>query len=164
MKPIFIERSDWKGEIFINEIYTYTEELNLSPITQVQAVCFTEDDQVVLYKHIDGYFGLPGGKVEENEDLDAALKREVLEESACNVVESRIFAYVRSYKEKSPEKITYNLRYCVKVKLLDQPVQDPAGKAIERVVVNLNEASTKLNWGDKGKLLIDLASKVNKGE
>ena len=157
MQPLLVERSDWKGEIFINEIYNYSEDLNLSPVTQVQAVCFDENGQIVLYKHIDGYFGLPGGKVEEGEDLEKALAREIMEETACELIESKVFAYVKSWKESSPEKVTYNLRYYAKVKLLDQPVQDPAGKAIERILVDKNEATEKLNWGEKGKILIDLA-------
>lgn len=158
MKPIYVERTEWDGEVFINELYETSVIPDVSPVTQVQAVCFTEDGEIVLYKHIDGWFGLPGGKVEPNEDFFEALKREIYEETACQLLNAEIIAFVKSWKEKSPEKVSYNLRYMAKVNALDVEVQDPAGKAIERVIVPMDKASSILNWGEKGEILINLAS------
>ena len=58
-----------------------------------------------------------------------------------------------------PEKITYNLRYVALVKLNAGPVKDPAGKALERLGCEKEKAKELLNWGERGKILIDLASK-----
>lgn len=153
------ETVNWKGKIFVNELYGYTPGLTLFPVTQVQAVTFNLEKKVVLYKHIDGYYGLPGGKVETGEDLRAALVREIKEEINANTIDCGVFAYVKSYQQAEPEKITFNLRYWAIVDAeTDGSVNDPAGKAVERIVVDLDKAIALLNWGKNGELLIKLAS------
>ncbi len=94
-QPIFTERSDWKGTEYISELYDATDFSTLSPITQVQAVCFSDENH--------------------------------------------------------------------KVNLPDKPVQDPCGKALERIVVPVDEAIQKLNWGKKGEILVPLAVKRYQG-
>ena len=78
-KPIFVEEMKWKNEEYILELYDSTNFSDLNPITQVQAVCFT-DDNIVLYQHSDNYLGLPGGTPEKKESPEETLKRELDEE------------------------------------------------------------------------------------
>ncbi len=67
---LFKDNQDWKGTLFTNELYEYDENVKLlMPVTQVQAVCFIKSGEVVLYKYIDGWYGLPGGKVETGESF-----------------------------------------------------------------------------------------------
>jgi ADP-ribose pyrophosphatase YjhB (NUDIX family) len=149
---------NWKGTIFVNELYEYNPEVSLFPVTQVQAVTFNPEGKIVLYKHIDGYYGLPGGKVEEGEDFYSALTREIKEEVGANMLDCGIFAYVKSYKQDKPEKITFNLRYWAIVDAKTNcPVNDPAGKAIERIIVDSDKAKSLLNWGKNGETLINFA-------
>lgn len=151
---------NWKGTKFVNELFRCAKKVDLSPLTQVQAVTFSEDGRVVLYKHIDGYFGLPGGKIEENETPDEALIREIREEINAEVINFGVFAFVRSYKENNPKNVTYNLRYWAIVDINKEGVvRDPAGKALERILVDVENVSRSLNWGRTGEVLIDEARK-----
>jgi len=55
-----------------------------------------------------GYWTLPGGKVEENETLEQALKREIKEELGINLVNYRLFKQTRQRKGNSAaERIIY---------------------------------------------------------
>ncbi|RJQ26958.1 NUDIX domain-containing protein [Candidatus Parcubacteria bacterium] len=52
----------------------------------VRALVFNEANQLaILFVSNNGYNKLPGGGVEENEELYEALKREVFEETGCDI-------------------------------------------------------------------------------
>jgi len=152
---------DWKGTGHELELYESDDISDLKFINQCQAVPFVDENNIVLFKHIDGYYSLPGGTVEKGESFEETLKREVMEESACEILESQLIGYVKD-TELSSGKVKYQLRYWAKVKPLDQPIQDPAGKAIGREIVNINEANEKLGWGERGQVLLDLAKRKYK--
>lgn len=153
------ERLDWKGTVHDLELYEAESIEGLHPIKQVQAVAFVDRDHIVIYKHIDGYYGLPGGSVEDGEGFDEALKREVYEESACEVLECGVSGYIKDTQIDPPGIVKYQLRYWATVRVLDEPVNDPAGKALSREVVTLDEAVKKLGWGEKAAIQIRLAVK-----
>ena len=157
-KLIHKERMNWKGVLYDLALYESDSIEGLKPITKVQAVLFTDDNNIVLYKHIDGYFGLPGGSVEENETFESALRREAREESSCEILDYGFIGYVEGAQVEVQNNKIYQLCYWAKVKLLDELVNDPCGKALSREVVNLNVAVEKLNWGERGKELINLAT------
>ena len=160
---LFKGEKDWKGAIFELQLYESDSFENLEPITQVQAVPFIDDHHIVLYKHIDGYYGLPGGSIEEGESLNEALKREVWEESSCEIIESEFIGYMKNRVANLPDApYSYQLRYWAKVNLSEEPIQDPCEKAIGREVVTLDEAVEKLNWGENGRILIELATRKYK--
>lgn len=151
------EKLDWKGTKYDVELYEVDDVEGLSPITQVQVVPFVDKDQVVIYKHIDGYYGLPGGSIEPGESLEQALRREVKEESACEITDFGLIGFMKNTK-KPENKVTYQLRYWAQVKLLDEPINDPCGKAVSREVVTLEEAAEKLKWGERGEILLKTGS------
>lgn len=111
----------------------------------------------MIYKHIDGYYGLPGGSIEKDESFEETLKREVKEEITCEILDYELIGYVKDIQIELPKKEKYQLRYWVKVKLLSGSVNDPCGKALSREVINLNKAAEKLNWGERGRALLQLA-------
>ena len=158
-RPIFVEKSLWKGTPFIAEVYDSQDFKGLSPVIQVQAVCFVGKNKAVLFEHVDGYFSLPGGHIKENESFKEALAREILEESACKLLDFGPLCYFRIYKESSPEKISYNLRFWAGVKPLNNPVSDPDGKAVRRVIIPVSDVARKLDWGRRGRILMKLAVK-----
>ena len=149
---------DWKGNSHEIEVYESDEINGLDPITQCQGVCFVDQDHIVLFKHIGGYYSLPGGTVENGEKYEDTLKREVMEESSCKVIECGLIGYIKDVEIPSG-KTKYQLRYWATVTLLDIPVQDPSRKALERLVVPINEANKLLNWGERGQVLIELAKR-----
>ena len=152
-KLIHREELNWKGTVYDVELYEADEFDTLAPVTQVQAVLFVTKDQIVIYKDIDGYYGLPGGSIEPGESLEQALRREVKEESACEIMDFGPLGFMKNTK-KPGNSVSYQVRYWAQVKLLDEPVHDPCGTAISREVVSLEEAAEKLKWGERGKILL----------
>ena len=147
----------WKGvnhtlELFISE----TEPAEA--INQVQCIAFTKEGKVVLYKHADGYVGLPGGTVEDGESVETALMREVKEEIACQVISHQHIAYLKDTNEESNE-IQFQARYYAEVELLEEDVSDPDGDALYRLIVEPEEVVSLLGegWGERGAILLKLA-------
>lgn len=156
-KLLHKEPLDWKGIRHELELYE-SDEYPDGYINQCQAVCFLDNENIVLFKHIDGYYSLPGGSVEKGEKFEETLKREVMEESACEVKKCKFIGYVKDTETESG-KIKYQLRFWAEINPLNQQVQDPAGKALERIIVPIKKANELLNWGDRGRILLDLAKR-----
>jgi len=160
-KLLHKENIDWKGIPHNLELYDTDDASDLRFTDQAQAIPFVDDEHIVIFKHIDGYYGLPGGTIEEGEKFEDALKREVYEESACKVLDYGLIGYFKDTEIPSG-KVKYQLRYWAHVELLDEPVNDPDGKAISREVVKIEEANDKLDWGERGQILLDLATRKYK--
>jgi len=155
--PTFVEDIHWRGKIWRQEFYaTDTYDLIVPPYG-IHAVCFTKDKQALFFKHIDGYNSLPGGGMNAGETPTKALAREVMEEAAAKVMESDCIGYIKSWPIDDPGRMTYALRYWARVRVLDKKIKDPSKKSIGRVLASLENAAEVLGWGDRGKLLIDLA-------
>ncbi len=153
--PIYTETITWKGAEHHLELFATDVKPDFE-ISQCQAVPFTAEGDVVLFRHLNGYNSLPGGTVDPGESHEDALKREVYEESACQVIDFGLIGYIKD-TQVATGKVTYQLRYWATVELVDEPVQDPDGKALERLVVHPSEMVEKLGWGEKGQVLLDLA-------
>jgi ADP-ribose pyrophosphatase YjhB (NUDIX family) len=66
-----------------------------------RAVVFDNDNKVVLvYSAKNNYHKLPGGGVEEGEDFEAALRRELIEEIGCTVAKIQELGMVEEYRNK----------------------------------------------------------------
>lgn len=79
----------------LNYILTYNNPMNRIQRTVVSALLITDDDKLFLGKKApgggyDNCWHIPGGGVEENEFFEAALKREVLEETGIDISQSKI--------------------------------------------------------------------------
>jgi len=61
-KPLNVEKKEWHGQIYIGELYASDSFAGDLPISQVQAVCLTDDSKIVLRKNTDGQIGLPGAR------------------------------------------------------------------------------------------------------
>lgn len=151
---------DWKGTKHDLELYEADDISDLGFTNQCQAVPFVDDDHVVLFKHIDGYYGLPGGTVEEGEKFEDTLKREIMEEAGCEVFDYGLIGYVKGTEIPSG-KVKFQLRYWAHVRPVDKP-QDPDGKALDIEIVELKDVNPKLNWGERGQVLLDLATRKYK--
>ena len=153
---IFTETFPWKGQNHIRDLFV-TDQVPNEPISQCQAVAFDSAGSIILFRHVDNYYSLPGGTVEPNESFDETLRREVYEESACRVISYGLIGYIKDTNQTTGE-IKYQLRYWATVSTLDEPVNDPDGKALERVVASADKAAELLNWGEMGEILINLAT------
>ncbi|MFB6212328.1 MAG: NUDIX hydrolase [Candidatus Magasanikbacteria bacterium] len=161
---IHTQNVEWEGDKYTVELYDSTDFSSLSPITQVQAICFLRgSDKVVLYKDKNDNYGLPGGSIEEGESLEQTLRRELKEEAAVEVINYEPLLYVHSYiPEDEKEEFGYQVRFWANVELLDQEVNDPDDKAVERVVTDIDHALEKLGWGKKAEIYFEKAKEKRK--
>lgn len=164
-EPICTEQLDWKGNPYLIECFDSIDISEINPIKQVQVVCFTNNDSIILYKHTGGWNGLPGGGIEENENWEDALKRELKEEAGVEAEKYGIIGYERVKTLDDPENVFYFLRCWAKVKELDYLQNDPDKKSLGRIVLDIKEASEKLGYGEKGRVWIKLArEKIKKDD
>lgn len=158
-RSLFFGEGEWKGNPYKLNVYSLDDYKELPEIDQVQAVCFLDANQVVFYKNREGWIGNPGGGIESDETIEDTIKRELVEEAQLGLLDWRTIGYESIlHLDKPEEKNThYFLRAVAKVRLIDKKIDDPDGKAIERIITPLEDAVQTLNWGKKGEILVNLA-------
>ncbi|MEI6267113.1 MAG: NUDIX domain-containing protein [bacterium] len=163
MKPIFTEIVDWNGLNIHREFYPTDnfDQIPKNKAFQSQAVCFVNSEEIAIFEDTDGHRGMPGGHIETGENYEETLEREIFEESACVLIDCGPTCYIKEWDEKTPNIVSYGLRYWATVRALDQDVKDPCCPGRERRIVKLNKADSYLGWGRSGEILLNLAkSKV----
>ncbi|MBU1071546.1 NUDIX domain-containing protein [Patescibacteria group bacterium] len=119
----------------------------------IRAVLFNEQKQIALM-HIGAYdvYKLPGGGVKENENLETAFVRELLEETGC---EAEKISDLGIFVEKRKEWKMLQISYCF------------LAKTVKMGVLELDEAEQKekftLHWIDGIEEAIKLV-KTNKSK
>lgn len=164
-KLLYTKDDIYKGQKCREFLYALDSYKDLPQIDVVRAVCFCDQKEVVFYKDINGYFGNPGGGIEEAETVEEALQRELIEEAQLKLLNWQTIAYekIEYLTNGKISKTHYFLLTVAKVTLIDKEIKDPDGKGVGRVVVGFDSAEETLDWGEKGKILLGLASaKVNK--
>lgn len=155
---VFKEVGEYKGRKYKLELFFGNPGV-LPKIDQAQAVAFCKEKQklnIVFFKHKDGHYGIPGGGVEKGEVFVDTIKRESMEEINSKVIDFGYIGYeIMDYPETGERK--YFGRYWTMVEKLHGIVNDPCGKALERVIVPYENAVDFLGWGEKGRLLIEEA-------
>ncbi len=79
--------------MYWQQIGSEKKTLKKLPVS-AKAVLVSKDGQILLMRKTSGIVDLPGGKVEEGEDLFLALQREVLEETGLKL---KRFEFVASW-------------------------------------------------------------------
>ncbi len=79
--------------MYWQQIGSEKKSLQKMPVS-AKAVIISKDGRVLLMRKTSGIVDLPGGKVEEGEDLYLALRREVLEETGLKM---KRFDFVASW-------------------------------------------------------------------
>jgi 8-oxo-dGTP pyrophosphatase MutT (NUDIX family) len=59
---------------------------SFKPRSAIRAIVFDGDKVALIYVKEHGYYMLPGGGLENNEDVHAGLSREIVEELGCEIV------------------------------------------------------------------------------
>ena len=80
-------------------------------VRQVSAVCFTPFNQIVMIGDTPGELHIPGGHPEDGERLDEALRREIREETCCEVRDMRLLGWQRVV-DMDDASVHYQMRYC----------------------------------------------------
>ena len=89
-------------------------------ITIAAAIILNEQNQILLVRKKDtDFFMHVGGKLEPKELPEAALSREVLEETGCEI---EILSYIGKYETVAANELNHSLvSYLYQVKLKSQP-------------------------------------------
>ena len=87
-----------------------------APVTTVHGFFFNDDGQLLLVKHSKRGWEIPGGHVDTDESYDAAMRRELYEETQMYAQQLCILGYLKKTAlEKEPVncKYPYPLSYCI---------------------------------------------------
>lgn len=130
-------------------------------INSIRAYCFIKD-QLVVVREAEGYWGLPGGRVEDGEKVREATRREVMEESNMKISKMR---FVSIQEVVFPEGPAYHV---VRMICLVEPngdfKTDPAGEVTE---IKLIDPSTFIqlsdaHWGKVADRMLERALELKK--
>lgn len=132
-----------------------------------RAVVFDPDGNVTLLhatqKH---YHKLPGGGVEKGESIEAALRREVLEEIGCSIEDLRELGMIEEYRNKLG---LHQLSYCFTANVTGEKGEqnleagemadghEPEWLSIERAIQTLERESGVEDYEGKFIQMRDLA-------
>lgn len=125
-------------------------------IDSIRAYCFYKD-QLVVVREAEGHWGLPGGKVEDGEDVREATRREILEESNMKITKMRFVSIQQVVFPKGP---AYHV---VRLACLVEPIgdfkTDPAGEITEIKLIEPSEIIqlADTHWGEMANRMLERA-------
>ena len=156
----------FKGQIF--DVYQWEQEMfdgskaifeKLKRPDTVQIIAVTEDKKILVQEEQqpggDLFFGLPGGRVDEDEDIEIAAKRELLEETGYEANDMKLIREKRMHG-----KIDWVIYHFVATgcRKTSEPHLD-SGEKIKTMLVNFDEF---LNLADHHKNRdVDLLNYLN---
>ena len=141
------------------------ESLPQKLIRQSQAVCFVGSaSRVLLPKHPNGQYSMPGGTIEKGESYEETLAREIMEEASAKMLKCGRTGYFRYWFLDEPQKKESQLRYWALVEPLDIPVDDPCGKFNDRDIFPTEKVGRVLDWHGEAAMLVDLAKEAYASE
>lgn len=121
--------------------------LDTKQVRGVHAYCFCGDELVVVYADKKGIWTPPGGGVEAGETVEAAVVREVLEETNMKVLAQCLIGYQDVDK---PTGVYTQTRSVCLVEPLGSFVSDPDGEVTEIALINPKDYKTYFDWGEIG--------------
>jgi len=122
-------------------------DLNGKKIQGVHAYCFCEDKLVLVYSDEKGYWTPPGGGVEENEDVRAAVSREVKEETNMKVLKQRFVGCQDITEAKGMVSQTRSV--CI-VEPYGPFASDPDGEVTKIELIDPKDYKKYFDWGEIG--------------
>jgi ADP-ribose pyrophosphatase YjhB (NUDIX family) len=137
-----------------NETFTFTPATSyegLSPITQAYGVCLDDQQRVLLQKHPDRPWNIPGGKPELGETYEQTVIREVYEETNVRIENPKMIGYQEVFQDGVFK--SYQLRFLATVSALEDRLPDPdEGVMRERMFVPLSEAMQHIPYPQYAQL------------
>jgi len=166
MKPLLTTK--YPGISGVDYILEYFESdtfdhLPQDKIQSCYAVAFHRD-KFLLVNNIEkpGSYTLIGGSVEEGENPDETLIREIKEESNMKVLDFKLLGYQKVIDTRGTAEPIYQLRYFCTLEPYGPFIKDPAGKVTEIVECDLDNYKKYMDWGEIGDYIIKKATDILK--
>lgn len=140
------------GEPFVNKIgkEIKTTFFEGNPLENLEGIklggargwCFS-DGKFVVVKSGD-HWGTPGGEIEQNETMDEALAREVLEEANMRIVRKELLGYQDFY---TPTYTSRQVLFFCEVEPIENFVSDPDDDITEVKLIDPKDHKQYFDWG-----------------
>jgi ADP-ribose pyrophosphatase YjhB (NUDIX family) len=154
----------WRGQKYLMEWLDETNFENLDDATHVCGFIFDENKNLCIVDTNKGYWGLPGGAVEEiDETFEVALMREAEEEADLEIKEIiRIGCFkVTPISENCERGVHHLLRFVARVnKIKDQTIDPAEGVISLRKFIDPSRFLEFVDWKDSGQFQLDKALAV----
>jgi ADP-ribose pyrophosphatase YjhB (NUDIX family) len=137
------------------------ENIDRKKCKQVIAFAF-HDDKMILVNNVrrPKEFIPLGGSVEEGEDADESLIREIKEESNMKVLDFKPLGYQIVTDEDGRDEPYYQFRYYCKVEPYGPFVEDPDGDITEVLEIDPVDYKKYFDWGEIGDALMEKALRI----
>ncbi len=132
------------------------EYLDKSKCTQTYAVCFCDDKMVIGWGGAKKDWGLIGGTIEEGENFEQTLRREIQEESNMEILSFLPVGYQKVTDTRDGSSF-FQLRYVCTVQPFGPFVSDPANGITEIKLIDPADANQYFDWGVIGDRIIERA-------
>lgn len=152
-----------RSKQIIDVVYTDiddTHDLGDKKIHAVHAYCFCEDKLVIVYSSEKKYWAPPGGSVEDGEDVESAVIREVKEETNMKVLSQRIIGCQDIFEPKGLVSQTRSV--CI-VEPYGPFASDPDGDVTEIKLIDPKDYKDYFDWKEIGDHIMKRALAL-KGE
>ncbi len=113
---------------------------------------------MLVYSKEKDRWSPPGGSVEEEENPEEAVVREVLEETNMEVLYKELIGYQDIYLS---DETVRQVRYFCKVRPLGDFVSDPDGDITEIKLIDLSKYREYFDWKEIGDHVIKRSLEVN---
>ncbi|MES2215770.1 MAG: NUDIX hydrolase [Patescibacteria group bacterium] len=125
------------------------------PIWGARAYCFYGDKLVVVHEN-KGHWNLPGGGIEDGEDVSVGIHREIKEETNMRVLKMR---YVGLQEAHQADGLHYYVRAVCLVEPEGDFLNDPGGEVMETKLIDPSECIqlTDAHWGKIGVRMLERA-------
>lgn len=118
----------------------------------VHAFCFYKGKLVIIYSESKKTWSVPGGGIELGESIEAAVAREVREESNMKVLHQELIGYQDMYE---PDRTVRQTRsFCI-VEPFGDFVSDPdEGEVTEMKLIDPKDYKQYFDWGEIGEHIV----------
>jgi 8-oxo-dGTP pyrophosphatase MutT (NUDIX family) len=156
-KPIIVESHSYRGTEYNVEFYSIRGEIPNLPWSGVSIIGnYKGKVPIVTYpfeKEWEYPLAIPGGHVEKNESVDAAIKREMLEETNMIVTNWEPIGYEKVTLDKN--NFIYELKVYAKLTKKGNFINDPGGHVNGYILMDIKHINEATKRGKRGDWIIN---------
>lgn len=157
---------EWKGTRYQVYFTPKTDARNIEREGFSQVYCVGEiNGKLVVIYHIENgkkVFNLPGGTREQGENIEQTLRREIREETNCDIMQYKILGVQKNITENGKSSLN-QVRVFAHLRPFGKFVSDPGGSVCGYELVELADLEKKIGWGEVGDWIrLKIKSKMEK--